>query len=75
MHWLNPNGPPIALGFQNKNIWDGTKTPKTSLPSASAPSTNATSSAQPKCQIVKAVHVEVAKEYEGIAVNLIHKAL
>ncbi len=32
-------------------------------------------SAQPKCQIMKAVHVEVAKEHEGIAVNLIHKAL
>ena len=25
---LNPNGPPIVLGFQFKNIWDGSKTPK-----------------------------------------------
>jgi len=74
--WLNPNGPTITLGFQFENIWDGTKTPKVFLPSArSAPSTKATPSAQPKCQIVKAIHVEVAKEHEGIVVNLIYKAL
>jgi len=73
--WLIPNGPLIALGFQFKNIWDGSKTTKATLPSATGPSTNAIPSAQPKYQIVRAVHVKVAKEHEGIAVNLIHKAL
>ena len=61
LHWLNPNGPIIALGFQFKNIWDGIKMLKASLPSASGPSTNATASAQPKHQIVKAVHVELPR--------------
>jgi len=32
-------------------------------------------SGQPKCQIVKAIHVEVTKEFEDIATNLLHKAL
>jgi len=32
-------------------------------------------SGQPKHQIVKTVHIEVAKEFEDIAPNLLHKAL
>jgi len=34
LHWINPNDPPIALGFQFKNIWDGSKTPKAIPPLA-----------------------------------------
>jgi len=34
---LNPNGPTIALGFQFKNIRDGNKTPKASIPTISIP--------------------------------------
>jgi len=72
---VQPNSPPIALGFQFKNIWDNCKTPKAIPPLAPGLPNNTTPSAQPKCQIAKAVHMEVKKEHEGIAVNLIHKAL
>ena len=34
LHHLNPDGPPIALGFQFKNIWDGSKTPKATPPAS-----------------------------------------
>jgi len=55
--------------------WEGSKTPKATLPAAVDPYNNATPSGQPKCQTMWVVHAEVAKEHEGIAVNLIHKAL
>jgi len=72
---LLPNGPTIALGFKWKNIWDGTKTTQP----LSLPSNQTVGSAQPntqsKHQFIKAIHVEVAKEYEDIAADLVHKAL
>jgi len=47
---LNPNGPPIVLGFQFKNIWDGSKTPKATFPPlAGAPAT--TTSAPPSTRL------------------------
>jgi len=66
--------PPIALGFQFKNIWDGSKTPKATPPPA-AGTPHPTPLMNFKCQIVQAVHVKVAKEYESMAITLHHKAL
>ena len=34
---LKPDGPPIALGFQFKNIWDGSKTAKSIPPISRSP--------------------------------------
>jgi len=69
------NDPTIALGFKWKNIWDGTKSPPSTAlpPNPSASSTNALP--QPKHQFIKAVHIEVAKEYKDMAADLVHKAL
>ncbi len=70
LHHLNPDGPLIALGFLFKNIWDGYKTPPL-LAGVPTPAT----SALPKRQAVRTVHVKVAKEHETDAIVLLHKAL
>jgi len=71
---LHPKDPPIVLGFQFKNIWDGSKTPKAAFPpTAGFPATN--TSGPTKRQVVRAVHVEVAQEHETEATALLHKAL
>jgi len=74
LHCLNPNGPSTALGFQCKNIWDGSKTPK-AIPPPTAGAPTITTSALPKHQAVHAVHVEVAKEHKRDAIVLLYKAL
>jgi len=66
--------PLSTFGLQFKNIWDGYKTPK-ATPFSTAGAPNATPLAQPKHQIVCAVHVEVAKEHKSAAIILLHKAL
>jgi len=72
---LHPDRPTIALGFKWKNIWDGTKNTKSLALPPSCTANSATPLPQPKHQFIKAVHVEVAKEYEGIAAVLVCKAL
>jgi len=72
---LLPNVPTIALGFKWKNIWNGMKKahPLALPPNLTTSSANLLP--QLKCQFIKAVHMEVAKEYKDMAVNLLHKAL
>jgi len=71
-----PRWLPIALGFQIMSIWDCIKLLRSLLPLlAVPPQWPLGPSGQPKCQIVKEVHIEAAKEFEGIAANLLHNAL
>ena len=75
LHCLLLNSTTLALGFKWKNIWDGTKNVQPLALPYNFTISSANSLPQPKCQFIKAVHVEVAKEYEDMAADLVCKAL